>query len=319
MMPIRPTEPTKRTKRTKAIELTKPTERIDYTLRLEREIGLNWWENIISPLGRKQQVVETKSDGNCLCHSVSKLLYAHDDEQKSLRNKMNTLMIENESALRDHFRKYQQEINTRNGFSLTDDQWKNEWHQIKSAVIQGDKSLEPFHVYILAVLVDRPIIVLASPNVKDIDGNEFSPSNFGGIYLPDAPDALFNAKKGDEERNRYSLLIAYHQSHFVALCCTERYALFPLVDSDFQRIPIQFTKDVVDLHKYLNIVYYEHESGPQKQLIPCARVLNTDEKLRPVTMDPVATLEALEALETVSDVRNTAGKCSYFRVSVWTK
>ena len=40
--------------------------------------------------------------------------------------------------------------------------------------------LEEFHVYVLAQILGRPIIVFADAVLRDVDGNPLSPVPFGG-------------------------------------------------------------------------------------------------------------------------------------------
>ena len=46
------------------------------------------------------------------------------------------------------------------------------------------ESLEEFHVFVLANILQRPILVVADTVLRDADGEAFAPIPFGGIYLP---------------------------------------------------------------------------------------------------------------------------------------
>lgn len=46
------------------------------------------------------------------------------------------------------------------------------------------ESLECIHVFALAHILKRPIIVVADTILRNADGEELSPIPFGGIYLP---------------------------------------------------------------------------------------------------------------------------------------
>jgi OTU domain-containing protein 7 len=46
------------------------------------------------------------------------------------------------------------------------------------------ESLEELHVFALAHVLKRPIIVIADTVLRDAGGEAFAPIPFGGIYLP---------------------------------------------------------------------------------------------------------------------------------------
>lgn len=71
------------------------------------------------------------------------------------------------------------------------------------------ESLEEFHVFLLAHILQRPIIIVSDTMLHDADGEPLSPIPFGGIYLPLECDvgACY----------RYPLVLAYDSAHFSAL------------------------------------------------------------------------------------------------------
>lgn len=70
-------------------------------------------------------------------------------------------------------------------------------------------SLEELHVFVLAHVLQRPLIVVAESFVSDFNGEALTPSYFSGIYLPLelSPDICC----------RIPLLLLYSQSHFSPL------------------------------------------------------------------------------------------------------
>ena len=46
------------------------------------------------------------------------------------------------------------------------------------------ESLEEIHIFVLAHVLRRPIIIIADTMLKDLKGQAFFPIPFGGIYLP---------------------------------------------------------------------------------------------------------------------------------------
>ena len=76
------------------------------------------------------------------------------------------------------------------------------------------ESLEEFHVFVLAHVLRRPIIIVADTILKDSNGEALAPIPFGGIYLPleCSPDMC----------HRTPLLLTYDASHFSALVAMEQ-------------------------------------------------------------------------------------------------
>ena len=71
------------------------------------------------------------------------------------------------------------------------------------------ESLEELHVFVLAHVLRRPIIVVADTILKDSNGEALAPIPFGGIYLP--------LECKPSECHRSPLLLTYDAAHFSAL------------------------------------------------------------------------------------------------------
>lgn len=89
---------------------------------------------------------------------------------------------------------------------------------LKSTYMQGNnqdsgtcyfESLEEFHVFLLADILQRPIIIVSDTMLHDLNGDPLSPIPFGGIYLP------FECELS--KCHRYPLVLAYDSAHFSAL------------------------------------------------------------------------------------------------------
>lgn len=76
------------------------------------------------------------------------------------------------------------------------------------------ESLEEFHVFVLAHVLRRPIVVVADTMLRDSGGEAFAPIPFGGIYLPLEVPA--------SQCHRSPLVLAYDQAHFSALVSMEQ-------------------------------------------------------------------------------------------------
>ena len=71
------------------------------------------------------------------------------------------------------------------------------------------ESLEELHVFVLAHILRRPIIVVANSVLRDVYGEALAPIPFGGIYLP--------LERDPAECYRSPLLLTYDLGHFCAL------------------------------------------------------------------------------------------------------
>lgn len=71
------------------------------------------------------------------------------------------------------------------------------------------ESLEELHVFVLAHVLRRPVIVVADTILKDSNGDALAPIPFGGIYLP--------LECSPCHCHRSPLLLTYDAAHFSAL------------------------------------------------------------------------------------------------------
>ncbi|XP_050998822.1 OTU domain-containing protein 7A-like, partial [Acomys russatus] len=110
-------------------------------------------------------------------------------------------------ALKRRWRWQQTQQNKESGLVYTEEEWEREWtellklasseprtHFSKNGSGTGGgvdnaedpvyESLEEFHVFVLAHILRRPIVVVADTMLRDSGGEAFAPIPFGGIYLP---------------------------------------------------------------------------------------------------------------------------------------
>ncbi|XP_075253878.1 uncharacterized protein LOC142345620 isoform X2 [Convolutriloba macropyga] len=83
------------------------------------------------------------------------------------------------------------------------------------------ESLEEFHVFLLANILRRPVIIVADLFLRDNRGENFAPIPFGGVYLPLECKA--------SECHHYPLLLTFDAAHFSALVPME-----PMADHSHQ-------------------------------------------------------------------------------------
>lgn len=231
---------------------------------LEQAGRLNWWANV-DPSCQRLLPLATTGDGNCLLHAASLGMWGFHDRDLMLRKSLYTLMdkgVERE-ALRRRWRWQQTQQNKESGLVYTEEEWQKEWNDlIKLASseprmhygtnggscggVEGSEepvyeSLEEFHVFVLAHVLKRPIVVVADTMLRDSGGEAFAPIPFGGIYLPLEVPA--------SKCHRSPLVLAYDQAHFSALVSMEQkepvteQAVIPLTDSEHKLLPVHFAVD----------------------------------------------------------------------------
>uniref|UniRef100_A0AC35TFL5 OTU domain-containing protein n=1 Tax=Rhabditophanes sp. KR3021 TaxID=114890 RepID=A0AC35TFL5_9BILA len=104
------------------------------------------------------------------------------------------------------------------------------------------ESLETVHVFALANVLRRPIIVVSDTILRNAAGEELSPINFGGIYLPLEWPA--------EMCHRSPLVLCYDSSHFSPLVAMKQQSTsnsnlqaIPITDKNRNLLPVHFSID----------------------------------------------------------------------------
>lgn len=231
---------------------------------LEQAGRLNWWVSVDSTCQRLLPLATT-GDGNCLLHAASLGMWGFHDRDLVLRKALYALMekgVEKE-ALKRRWRWQQTQQNKESGLVYTEDEWQKEWNEliklasseprmhlgtngasgggVESSEEPVYESLEEFHVFVLAHVLKRPIVVVADTMLRDSGGEAFAPIPFGGIYLPLEVPA--------SQCHRSPLVLAYDQAHFSALVSMEQkdsakeQAVIPLTDSEHKLLPLHFAVD----------------------------------------------------------------------------
>jgi OTU domain-containing protein 7 len=224
---------------------------------LEQASRLNWWTGFCQRLWP----LSTSGDGNCLLHAASLGIWGFHDRLLNLRRALHSF-LSNGPARHSLWRRWQRQqtiMNSLFGLVYTEQEWRREWNAIvnmastvprmrKQSASSGNadtegyiyESLEEIHVYALAHVLKRPIIVIADTILKDMNGEALAPIQFGGIYLP--------LECYPCDCHRSPLLLAYDGGHFSALVAMETpnstlSCAIPLVDSNGELLPIQFPVD----------------------------------------------------------------------------
>ncbi|XP_055518790.1 OTU domain-containing protein 7A isoform X2 [Leucoraja erinacea] len=234
---------------------------------LEEAGRLNWWSVVCSSCKRLLPLATT-GDGNCLLHAASLGMWGFHDRDLMLRKALYAMMKNGpeKDALKRRWKWQQTQQNKESGLVYTEEEWEREWNELlklasseprthysKSTGTCGGvdnaedpvyEGLEEFHVFVLAHVLRRPIVVVADTMLRDSGGEAFAPIPFGGIYLPlEVPPNRCHCSP---------LVLAYDQAHFSALVSMEQndqqreQAAIPLTDSEHKLLPLHFATDPKD-------------------------------------------------------------------------
>uniref|UniRef100_A0A8C5N7R2 ubiquitinyl hydrolase 1 n=1 Tax=Gouania willdenowi TaxID=441366 RepID=A0A8C5N7R2_GOUWI len=231
---------------------------------LEQAGRLNWWSTMCTSC-KKLLPLATTGDGNCLLHAASLGMWGFHDRDLMLRKSLYTMMKSGaeRDALKRRWRWQQTQQNKESGLVYTEEEWEREWNELlklasseprthlsKNGNTSGGvdnsedpvyESLEEFHVFVLAHVLRRPIVVVADTMLRDSGGEAFAPIPFGGLYLPlEVPPSRCHCSP---------LVLAYDQAHFSALVSMEQrdqqreQAVIPLTDSEHKLLVLHFAVD----------------------------------------------------------------------------
>ncbi|KAM9293991.1 OTU domain-containing protein 7B [Gastrophryne carolinensis] len=232
---------------------------------LEHAGRLNWWVQL-DPSYQRLLPLATTGDGNCLLHAASLGMWGFHDRDLVLRKSLYALMDKGteKEALKRRWRFQQTVQNKESGLVYTEEEWQKEWNDLiklasseprmhygttggngggmESTEEPVYESLEEFHVFVLAHVLKRPIVVVADTMLRDSGGEAFAPIPFGGIYLPlEVPPNKCHSSP---------LVLAYDQAHFSALVSMEQSEqskdqapFIPLTDSEHKLLPVHFAVD----------------------------------------------------------------------------
>ncbi|CAG9534498.1 unnamed protein product [Cercopithifilaria johnstoni] len=230
--------------------------------RLENSGHLNWW--CWNGSGQRMWPLSTTGDGNCLLHAASLGMWGIHDRQLMLRKILYEMLTRGSRrhVLWRRWRWAESQSNLQSGLVLTDEEWQREWDNVlhMAAAIprtfttsedneleksdgteQVYESLESIHVFALAHILKRPIIVVSDTVLRNAIGEELSPIPFGGIYLPlECPS---------NQCHRSPLVLCYDSAHFSALVTMRDTAsnslqsIVPITDRDRILLPLHFCVD----------------------------------------------------------------------------
>ncbi|XP_029452344.1 tumor necrosis factor alpha-induced protein 3 isoform X2 [Rhinatrema bivittatum] len=217
---------------------------------LESQRKLNWCREV-----RKLVPLKTNGDGNCLMHAASQYMWGVQDTDLVLRKTLHSALKETDV----HNFKFRWQLESvksvefvETGLQYDTRNWEDEWENlVKMASAETSvgraglqyNSLEQIHIFVLANILRRAIIVLADSILRSLEsGSSFAPVSVGGIYLPLHWPA--------QDCYRYPIVLGYDSQHFAPLVTLKdsgpEIRAVPLVSSEqgrFEDLKVHFMTD----------------------------------------------------------------------------
>ncbi|KAL7047012.1 hypothetical protein ACKWTF_002765 [Chironomus riparius] len=207
--------------------------------------ALNWSLEITSRLGSRLMVLWNRSAGDCLLDSCMQASWGVFDRDNVLRRALSESLHQCAHLFYSRWREYEMFQAALLHFTLEEAQWEDDWQQLLSLASQPGASLEQLHIFVLAHIFRRPIIVYGVKYVKSFRGEDIGYARFEGLYLPLLWEQSFCI--------RSPIALGYTRGHFSALVPSEPYqrldstreeeedvTFLPLVDCENKLIPIHF-------------------------------------------------------------------------------
>lgn len=137
------------------------------------------------------------------------------------------------------------------------------------------ESLEDIHVFVLAHVLRRPIIIIADKFLRDFSGDPIAPIPFGGIYLPfECPP---------QTCHKTPLILVFESAHFSAAVVIEDKSkqskpivAIPVVDRDLTMLPLHFSVDPGEKFDWSSL--NEETQLPSKMMLNSEKQYNLLEK-----------------------------------------
>ncbi|XP_033219034.1 ubiquitin thioesterase trabid isoform X2 [Belonocnema kinseyi] len=179
--------------------------------------ALNWSLEITERLGSRLHALWNRSAGDCLLDSVMQATWGVFDRDNALRRALADTLQQAGQFFYPRWREYEASQASRMlDFTLEETQWQEDWENLLATAAQPGSALEQLHVFALAHILRRPIIVYGVKYVKSFRGEDIGYARFEGVYLPLLWEPSFCI--------RSPIALGYTRGHFSALVPIEPYS-----------------------------------------------------------------------------------------------
>lgn len=226
----------------------------DVQKELEEESAvINWSLELGTRLDSRLYALWNRTAGDCLLDSVLQATWGIYDKDSVLRKALHDSLHDCSHWFYSRWKEWESWYSQSFGlhFSLREEQWQEDWAFILSLASQPGASLEQTHIFVLAHILRRPIIVYGVKYYKSFRGETLGYTRFQGVYLPLLWEQSFCWKS--------PIALGYTRGHFSALVGMESdgydnrgaganlntdddvtVTFLPLVDSERKLLQIHF-------------------------------------------------------------------------------
>ncbi|KFO58862.1 Ubiquitin thioesterase ZRANB1, partial [Corvus brachyrhynchos] len=226
----------------------------DVQKELEEESPIiNWSLELGTRLDSRLYALWNRTAGDCLLDSVLQATWGIYDKDSVLRKALHDSLHDCSHWFYTRWKERESWYSQSFGlhFSLREEQWQEDWAFILSLASQPGASLEQTHIFVLAHILRRPIIVYGVKYYKSFRGETLGYTRFQGVYLPLLWEQSFCWKS--------PIALGYTRGHFSALVAMENdgygnrgaganlntdddvtVTFLPLVDSERKLLHIHF-------------------------------------------------------------------------------
>ncbi|XP_071793206.1 ubiquitin thioesterase zranb1-like [Asterias amurensis] len=182
----------------------------DVQKELEQESPIiNWSVEVADSLGSRLYALWNRTAGDCLLDSVLQATWGVFDTDAALRRALGDSLNEGGVRFFARWKEYESMQVESMQFTLDDDQWEQDWTLMLSLAGQPGAALEQIHIFALAHILRRPIIVYGVKFIKSFRGENIGYARFQGVYLPLLWEPSFCWKS--------PITLGYTRGHFSAL------------------------------------------------------------------------------------------------------
>ncbi|KAL0964785.1 hypothetical protein UPYG_G00328910 [Umbra pygmaea] len=181
----------------------------------EESTIINWSMELGTRLDSRLYALWNRTQGDCLLDSVLQATWGIYDKDSVLRKALHDSLHDCSHWFYTRWKEWESWYSQSFGlhFSLREEQWQEDWAFILSLASQPGASLEQTHIFVLAHILRRPIIVYGVKYYKSFRGETLGYTRFQGVYLPLLWEQSFCWKS--------PIALGYTRGHFSALVAME--------------------------------------------------------------------------------------------------
>ncbi|CAB3257579.1 unnamed protein product [Arctia plantaginis] len=206
---------------------------------------INWSLELTVRLGSRLYALWNRSAGDCLPDAVCQAAYGVFDRHNTLRTALAESLQHAQRSFYARWATWERAQAARLQYAPEDAQLRAEWTRLAAAAARPGAALQQLHVWALAHVLRRPLVVYGEDVVNSFRGDALGYARFRGLYLPLLCDADSCCKS--------PLALAYTRGHFSALVALDpappyirpadappATAFLPLTDCDGKLMPVHF-------------------------------------------------------------------------------